>query len=208
MPVDLAELLRPDRTAVLTMELQRGVAGDLSALPQLADAVRDAGVLDATARLLAAARRSGASVVHCVVERRADGKGTVANAPLLSAMGKRPGHMAAGSDAAQLVPELGPDPGDVVSARAHGLSPFAGTSLDITLRNLGVRTVVATGVSVNLGILGLAIEAVNLGYWVVVPTDAVTGLPADYAEQVLANTVSLVATLTTTDQIIDAWQAG
>ncbi len=49
------------------------------------------------------------------------------------------------------------------------MSPFTGTSLDTWLRSLGVETVVATGVSVNLGVLGLAIEAVNLGYRVVVP---------------------------------------
>ena len=40
-----------------------------------------------------------------------------------------------------------------------------------------MTTVVATGVSVNLGVLGLAIEACNLGYQVVVPRDAVAGHP-------------------------------
>ena len=55
----------------------------------------------------------------------------------------------------------------------------------------------ATGVSVNLGVLGLAIEAVNLGYQVVVPRDAVAGLPQDYADAVLDNTFPLISTLTT-----------
>ena len=79
-------------------------------------------------------------------------------------------------------PTLGPEPSDYVSARRHGVSPFGGTSLDATLRGLGVTTVVATGVSLNLGIPGLAIEAVNLGYRVVLPQDAVCGVPADYAD--------------------------
>ena len=61
--------------------------------------------------------------------------------------------------------------------------------------------------SVNLGVLGLAIEAVNLGYQVVVPRDAVAGLPAVYADAVLDNTFPLIATLTTVDALLAAWSA-
>jgi nicotinamidase-related amidase len=89
--------------------------------------------------------------------------------------------------------------------RRSGVSPFAGTALDVTLRNLGVRTVVATGVSVNLAILGLAIEAVNLGYRVVVATDAVAGTPVDYADAVLDGTIALLAARLTVDQIAAVW---
>jgi nicotinamidase-related amidase len=67
--------------------------------------------------------------------------------------------------------------------------------------------VVATGVSLNLGIPGLAIEAVNLGYRVVLPQDAVCGIPADYARSVIDNTMALVATLTTVDELIACWSA-
>ena len=37
------------------------------------------------------------------------------------------------------------------------MTPFTSTSLDQILRNLGIRTVVATGVSVNLGVFGMAL---------------------------------------------------
>jgi len=191
-------------TAVLTMELQRGVMGDLASFPQLAEAAEAAGTVANTARLLDAARRAGMPVVHCTAEFRADRVGTVVNTPLHSAVLRRPDHLLTGTPATELVPELGPDAGDVVSARVHGVSPFIGTSLDATLRNLGVRVLVVTGVSVNLGVLGLCIEAVNLGYQVAVPTDAVAGVPADYAAAVLGTSVALVATLTTVDDVITA----
>jgi nicotinamidase-related amidase len=71
-----------------------------------------------------------------------------------------------------------------------------------------VETVVATGVSVNLGVLGLAIEAVNLGYTVVVPRDAVAGIPSGYADAVLDNTFPLITTLTTVDGLLEAWGPG
>lgn len=205
MPIDLSELADPAHTAVLTMEMQRGVIGDLASIPRLAEAAASTGIVDATARLLDAARRAGARVVHCTAQFRPDRAGSATNAPLLAVMLRNPGHLVVDSDAAQVMPELDPQPGDVISPRAHGLSPFTGTSLDITLRNLGVRTVVATGVSVNIGVFGLVLEAVNLGYSVVLATDCVTGVPAEYAVAVVDHSLSLMATCARADQLVEIW---
>ena len=38
-------------------------------------------------------------------------------------------------------------------------------------------------------------------------TDAVAGVPADYVAAVIANTLALVATLTTTAAVLAAWDA-
>ena len=205
MPVDLSELVGGGRSAVLTMELQRGVVGDRSSFPDLARAVADTAVVANTARLLSAARTAGVPVVHCTAGFRADRRGSPRNAPLIAAMLRRPEHLVDGSPAVELVPELGPEPDDLFSHRRHGVSPFGGTSLDATLRALGVSTVVATGVALNLGILGLAIEGVDLGYSVVVASDAVAGVPADYAAAVRRHTLPLVATLATVDEIASAF---
>jgi nicotinamidase-related amidase len=206
VPVDLVGLLAPSTTAVLTMELQRGVVGDLTAFPQLRDAAERGGLVPNTARLLDAARRAGARVVHCTAEFRADRAGTAVNCQLVAAMVRNPDHLLVGTPPTELVPELTPVPGDLVSSRLSGVTPFHGTALDTWLRNLGVSTVVVTGVSVNLGVLGLAIEAVNLGYQVVVPRDAVAGIPEAYADAVLDNTFPLIATLTTVDAVVGAWE--
>ncbi len=207
MPVDLSAVAAPGRTAILTMEIQRGVVGDLSAFPQLADSAERAGVVPNTARLLHAARHLGVPVIHCTAEFRADRAGSVANCQLIAAMVRNPDHLLVGTPPTELVPALGPEPSDLICARLHGVSPFSGTSLDTWLRSLGIQTVVATGVSVNLGVLGLAIEACNLGYQVVVPRDAVAGLPDAYADAVLDNTFPLIATVTTTDALLAAWGA-
>jgi nicotinamidase-related amidase len=207
VPIDLADVARPAHTAVLTMEIQRGVVGDLSAYPHLAQAAAKVGVIPNTARLLSRARERGVPVIHCTAEFRPDRAGTAINCQLIAAALRNPDHLLAGTPPAELVPELGPEPADLVSARLSGVSPFSGTPLDTWLRNLGVRTVVATGMSVNLGVLGLVIEAVNLGFQVVVPRDAVAGIPEDYAESVLTNTFPLIATLTTVNLLLEAWTA-
>jgi nicotinamidase-related amidase len=60
-------------------------------------------------------------------------------------------------------------------------------------------------VSVNLGIFGLCMSAVDLGYQVVVVRDAVAGVPADYADRVIDGSLSLLATLTTADELCALW---
>ena len=205
----LQSLVDPAHTAVLTMELQNGVVGEGAMLQALVDRVAEGGVLDAAGRLCRAARAAGAHVVHCTAEHRADGAGATTNSKI-SSMGERLREQGVvpleiGTRGAAVVDELDQQPSDVVVARMHGMTPFMSTSLDQMLRNMGVTTIVATGVSVNLGILGLCINAIDLGYDVVLARDAVAGVPADYADAVIDNTLSLLATLSTTDEITARW---
>lgn len=191
---------------MLVMEMQRGVVGDLTKFPDLRAACERHDVVPNTARLLTAARAAAIPVVHCTAAFRADRAGShTANCPFIVSLLKDPAHMLEGTPAVEVLPELR-DPGDLESRRHHGFSPFTGTSLDMTLRSLGVSTVVATGVSLNLGIPGLALEAVNLGYRVTVVTDAVAGIPEDYARAVLWNTISLLATRATAADLAGTWK--
>ena len=100
---------------------------------------------------------------------------------------------------------IGVEPGDLLLPRYHGVGPMTGTQLDSILRNLGTATILGVGVSVNIGMTNLAFDAVNRGYQIVLPRDAIAGVPADYAQAVIDNTLSLVATITTTNAILGAW---
>lgn len=202
----LAALLRPENTALLTVECQRGVVGSNSALPELAAAARDSGVLDRVGRLVAGAHGAGAAVLHAVAIRRPDSRGANRNARLFRAADRLPVRQLAGSDAVRLTEEIPVADTDLLVTRLHGLSPIAGTDVDALLRNLGCRTLIVTGVSLNIAIPNAVFDAVNLGYDVVLPADAVAGVPADYAAAVVRHTLSLVATLTTTDDILGAWK--
>jgi nicotinamidase-related amidase len=50
-------------------------------------------------------------------------------------------------------------------------------------------------------------DAVNAGYQFVLPRDAVAGIPQSYADAVIDNTLSLLATVVTTDEVVAAWEA-
>lgn len=204
MAIDLSELVDPAHTALITMECQNGVIGQQAALPMLAE-IAQRKVIPNAARLARRARQVGVPVVHCVALRRADGKGSNSNARLFLGMRKTPVPLLPGSEAVEVVPEIGVEPEDLVLSRLHGVGPMNGTDLDPVLRNLGVTTVVCVGVSLNVGMIDLAFDAVNIGYQVVVPRDATTGIPESYGEAVLDNTLSLVATLPVADDVLGAW---
>jgi biuret amidohydrolase len=203
MPVDLATLAAPGRTALVTQEIQRGVVGDLSQLPELAKAA--GAILPKVARLVTAARAAKIPVIHCTAERRADGLGANRNARIFQYMAKAPVKLLPGSDAAQVVSEIPVAESDLVLPRLHGLSPFQGTELDAILRNLGVTTIVGVGVSVNVAIQNFAFDAVNASYQMVIPRDAVAGFPAEYVTAVFTHTLGAVATLCETNDLLAAW---
>ncbi|MFF3016135.1 cysteine hydrolase [Streptomyces sp. NPDC057939] len=199
--------LDPATTALLTVECQNGVVGEESALPELAKEARDSGMLGRVAALADAARAAGVQVVHAVAERRPDGRGANANARLFRAAGKLPVRQLTGTGAVEIAPPIVVAEQDLVVRRLHGLSPMAGTDLDALLRNLGVRTLVVTGVSSNIAIPNTVFDAVNLGYRVVVPADAIAGVPASCTAEVIRNSLVLVASVVTTDDLLEQWAA-
>jgi len=206
----LRQLVRPEHTAIVTMELQKGIVGADAILPALPIAVRESGMLDVAGRVCRAAREHGVRVLHATMEERPDGAGQAVNCRIFAIGAKRRAEVGyspteIGQPGVVLVDELDVQPGDITIPRMHGMTPFTGTELDAVVRNLGVRTIVLMGVSLNLGIIGAALSALDLGYQVIVVRDGVVGLPKAYADAVLENSLSMISTIVTADELIAAW---
>lgn len=203
----LAELIDPRHTAVLVSEMQRGIVGDQAKpeMGQLVQAVKDSGVITSLQDLTSGARTAGARVIHTTLQFRPGRVGVRIVSPLMAVTMKDPDYLLAGSSAAEVIPELTPQPADVVAARLHGMSSFTGTDLDAILRSLDITTVVIGGVSLNEAIIGASIEAVNLGYRVVIPQDAALGTPPEFAEAMLRNCFALLGRVTTVPEILEVW---
>ncbi len=204
MALDLRSLLDPTTTAVVTSECQNGVLGPDSALPDLA-AIANEHMVPNGARLVHAARTAGVQVVHAVFWRRPDNRAGNTNGRLFVAMNRFSPPMEPGSRGAEPIAEFGHSPDDLVIGRYHGLDPIGGTDLDPILRNLGVRTVVVVGVSLNVALMGLTIGLVNTGYQVVLPRDAVAGVPMEYARTLIDGSYAFISTVVTTDDVVGAW---
>ncbi|MFF9036353.1 cysteine hydrolase [Streptomyces sp. NPDC014892] len=203
---ELGGLLDPATTVLLTVECQQGVVGPDGALPELAREARSSGVLGRVARLVTAAHGCGVQVLHAVAERRPDGRGANRNARLFRAAERLPVRQLTGTAAVRVAPPIEVAEEDLIVRRLHGLSPLAGTDVDALLRNLGCSTLVVAGVSANVAVPNAVFDAVNLGYTVVVPGDAIAGVPADYTPAMIRHTLALVATVATTDEVVACFE--
>lgn len=195
----------PRTTAVLFVECQRGVVGDHSVLPALAEAARPA--LDAMGRLAAGARSAGAAVVHLTYlplagGRTASGRTRLMRATRAATSGWHPAH-----PAFEIVPEVGVGADDLLLPRHQGISPVHRTEVLTILRNLGIDEVVVAGVSTNLAVLLTAVGAADEDFAVAVATDACVGTPASHHASVLEHSLAFVARLTTVDELRAEWAA-
>jgi nicotinamidase-related amidase len=202
VPLDLRPLLEPTTTAVLALEVQENLLlPDRAMIPGIAAHASAVGLIERLKGLFAEARRVGTQVIYVTDERRPDGLGAPTNLMIgRSITGGRssPGH-------GPIVADLTPHAVDIHIKREHGMTGFYTTPLDAYLRNLGVTTLVITGVSANIAVNGTAIEAMNLGYTVIVPHDAIAGDPPEYVEQLLRYTLRNVARVAPTSQILEHW---
>ncbi|MGE0796005.1 MAG: cysteine hydrolase [Acidimicrobiia bacterium] len=202
MPLDLTPHLDPPSTAVVALEVQENLLlPEKAIIPGLAGHAESIGLVDRLATLFDAARRVGVRVFYVADQRRYDllapraGRGgpRIVRNPAAS-----PGH-------GPIVGRLEPRPEDVWIKREQGMTGFFTTPLDAYLRNAGVRTVIITGVSANIAVVGTAIEAMNRGYRVIVPGDCVAGDPPEYVEQLLRYTIRNVGMVAPVQGILDHW---
>jgi len=198
---DPTPFLEPAACAVVVFECQQMVLGDDVPYRGLADAAHD-GMLERLGSLLDAARRCGAHVVHCTMAAREGGL-AMTKTPMLDRARAAGG--ASGDVDRSIVPEVAPAPGDAIVERTHGMSGFHGTELDSVLRAMGVETVITTGVSANLGVIGTAIEALNHGYRLVFASDCIAADPPEYGEQMMRYSYRNLGYVTTAEGMIEAW---
>ena len=155
------------------------------------------------ARLASAFRVAGLPVVHAHVAHRADLGGVVANS-MITARSLKSGGMRVGTAAAAPMEGAVPEPSDYISPRQSGLGMWYGTNLDATLRNLRVETIVLSGVSTNVALFAGALGAVERGYKAVLAEDATAGATLESHDWMIANTLPLLATISSVDEIVAA----
>jgi len=126
---------------------------------------RARGIIPRVKRLLDEAREKGVPIVYVTDAHIEDDR----------EFQLWPRHAVDGTPGAEIVEELQPQPGDY-HLKKRRYSAFYATGLDALLRELGVDTVILTGLVTNICVQHTAADAFFRGYRVVVVEDCVEAL--------------------------------
>ena len=189
---DLDFKLEPKGTAVVVIDLQRGITGlPVSPLPVET-------VIANSVRLLATARQTGAQPVLVHVGGSSDGADRLHpptdQPPRITSL--PPGW-------SDLISELDQQPGDLVIMKRQW-GAFYGTDLDLQLRRRSLTSIVLCGIATEAGVESTARDAYERGYEIVFAADAMSGLYAESHANAVERIFPRIGRVRSTEQIIAA----
>ena len=190
--------LEPARTALVVIDLQRGIVAMPTAPRSSAEVVTRA------VQLAAALRAAGGIVVLVHVTPSPDGKDglrPVTDAPAQTGGRSLP------PEWADFVPELEPQAGDIVITKRQW-GAFYGTELDLQLRRRGIDTIVLCGISTSIGVESTARDAFERGYEQVFVEDAMTARSPDDHAHALRTVFARIGRVRSTAEVLAALEAG
>lgn len=172
IPETLEDACDPATMAVIVYDMQAGV------LRQLPDG--GAAAVERVSRILTAARGGGFPVFftrHMSLPVRLMGTMQLRTAMAwqnIDDPAKVESWFLPGTTGFEIVPELAPRADEAVFDKL-AMSAFAGTPLEMALRDLGIRAFAVAGVALEIGIAPTVFHAVDLGLIPVVVTDGCDG---------------------------------
>ena len=185
------------RTAIVVIDLQKGIAGMSGGAPHSKHAV-----IANCVRLLSAARAAGAQPVLVHVGGSPDGADrlhTPTDQPMRS-LGALP------PDWSELIPELDRQPADIVILKRQW-GAFYGTDLDLQLRRRGLTTIILCGIATEAGVESTARDAYERGYELIFASDAMTGRHAESHANSIERIFPRMGRVRSTEQIVAALEA-
>lgn len=157
-----------ERTALLIIDVQNGICMRRPGVEPYFYDTMSSGVIPNLVRLRAAARAAGSEVIYTVIESlTADGRDRCLDYKLTGF------HFPRGSEEARMIPELSPDPDEIVLPKTSS-SAFNSTTLDYVLRNIGIDAVMVGGFQTDQCIDHTIRDGADRGYEMICVTDACT----------------------------------
>jgi nicotinamidase-related amidase len=182
IPLTLAEVCHPHRTAVIVYDMQVGIVSQISDGPR---------VVACVASVLEAARRGGYRVFftrHMSLPNEVAGVTQLRTAmewQRIDKVEKVSPPFLREAPGFPIAPEIAPLPSEAVIDKIT-MSAFAGSWLDIALRDCGINSFVILGIALEVGIEPTVRHAMDLGYIPVIVTDACGYGNQEAAERSLA----------------------
>lgn len=180
----------PARAALVLIECQREWLDEAGTLNEmLHDRAQFATALDGAKRATAAARAAGTPVVHCGL-RFEPGHPELGEAALgLRAAIRGADTFRADAPGSGFPPPFTPEPGEFVVRGRVGGSAFAGSNLDVYLRNNRIDVLYLVGFALHVCVESTLRVGHDLGYAVTVLHDACAAFTAGQRRHVLNDVV-------------------
>lgn len=185
--------IQAEKTALVLIDLQKGVIGLKGAPHDTSTVVRNA------ALLADAFRRAGAFVTFVRVDF-SDGKDALHPDAEMQLPPKQ------SKDWAEFPPELNVQPTDHIVTKRH-FGAFYGTDLDLQLRRRGIETIVLGGISTHVGVDTTAREAYQHNYNQIFVTDAMTAPFIEAHEFPCKFIFPLMGRMHTTEEVLAALES-
>jgi nicotinamidase-related amidase len=179
------------KTALVVIDLQKGVVGRQTA-PHAAN-----GVVKNAAAIAAAFRKNGMPVFLVRVAFSADGKDMLR--PVVDAPWPT---QTPPPDWTEIVPEMGPQTGDFVITK-HQWGAFYGTELELALRRRGMTTIVLCGIATNIGVESTARFAFEYGFNQIFAEDAMAAMSAEEHALTVARIFPRIGLVRKTSEILE-----
>lgn len=200
------EPLAPATTALVLIDLQRGIVamptGTIPGPEAAANAIRLAAACRAAGLLVVLVRVTPSPDRRDALQPPADAPGPGRAAPVAPSAGTAPA-----IDFAEILPELGPEPGDIVITKRQW-GAFYGTELDLQLRRRGITTIILGGISTDIGVESTARGAYELGYAQVFAADAMAARSAAGHAHAVGEIFPRIGRVRSVDEIVAAVQDG
>jgi nicotinamidase-related amidase len=195
----------PATTAVVLIEYQNDFTSDGGVLHGAVEAVMDkTNMLANTAKVAAAARAAGATVMHAPITF-APGYGEISDHPYGILKGVVDGNaFVKDSWGAAIVDELAPQDGDIVIEGKRGLDTFASTNLDFILRSKGITTIALGGFLTNCCVESTMRSGYENGYHVITLNDCVAATSVEEHDNALAYDYPMFSEPMSADAFIEA----
>jgi ureidoacrylate peracid hydrolase len=211
--MEFEEKVDPAHTAVLVVDMQNDFCSRDGAYDQ-ANPGLDFKLVDEMVPRLASfldeARANGVKVLYIQAIYNADDDRYMSPAWLEHAQRRRHGMYTTipvckeGGWGAEIISPIAPREGEMVMTK-HRYSAFIDTPLTSYLRNLGIQTVLVTGVGTNGCVESTARDAFMLDHYVVVVEDCVATYWKDLHDAALKSLGLLFGEVRPTKDIVSAW---
>lgn len=189
--------LEPRKTALVIVDLQRGIVGMNIAPHSAADIIAN------TVRIARPLKAAGGLVVAAHIAFAVDGADRLSQ-PVDSPMPTPPGGWPA--NWSEFAPEIAALSAEVVITKRNW-SAFHGTELDLQLRRRRIDTIILTGIATNFGVEGTGRDAYQHNYGVVFAEDGMAAVTTEHHKFAVEKVFPRLGLTRPTDEIVAALKA-